>query len=77
VQVERSKVERPVKELRGFQRITLKPGEVQTVRIPLAGDSLGFWNEKTGRYEVEPGRVRVMLGGSSADVRLEMTMSAK
>ena len=73
VQVEGSKVERPGKELRGFQRITLKPGEVQTVRIPLTGDSLAFWNEKTGRFEVEPGRVRVMLGGSSADIRLQMT----
>jgi beta-glucosidase len=69
-----SKVERPLKELRGFRRITLKPGEVQTVRIPLKGDSLAWWNQKTGRYEVEPGRVRVMLGSSSADIRLRMTM---
>jgi beta-glucosidase len=77
VQVERSKVERPSKELRGFQRITLKPGETQTVRLPLPGDSLAWWNEKTGRYEVEPGRVRVMLGASSADIRLQMTMSVR
>jgi len=78
VQVEGSKVERPLKELRGFQRITLlQPGVTQTVEMPLPGDSLAWWNEKTGHYEVEPGRVRVMLGGSSADIRLQTTVLVK
>ncbi len=71
VQHLRSKVDRPRKELRGFERVTLKPGETRTVRIPLAADSLAWWNEKAGRYEVEAEPIRITVGSSSANVRLQ------
>ncbi len=77
VQHQGSKVDRPRKELRGFQRITLKPGETRTVRIPLKGDSLAWWNDKAGRFEVEAERVRLLLGGSSEDVRLQTVVTVR
>jgi beta-glucosidase len=77
VQHTQSKAERPRKELRGFQRVTLKPGETQTVEIPLKGDSLAWWNEKAGRFEVETEPVRILVGGSSADVRLQTVVNVK
>ncbi|HEX6650732.1 MAG TPA: glycoside hydrolase family 3 C-terminal domain-containing protein, partial [Pyrinomonadaceae bacterium] len=58
---------RPVKELKGFQRVTLQPGEKRRVEFVLDREHLGFWNREM-RYVVEPGEFRVMVGSSSADV---------
>jgi len=58
---------RPVKELKGFQRVTLQPGEKRRVTFVLDREQLGFWNREM-RYVVEPGEFRVMVGSSSADV---------
>ena len=60
-----SSVTRPVKELKGFQRVTLKPGETKTVSFTLDHEALGFW--KTAKdFVVEPGKFDVTVGGSSA-----------
>jgi beta-glucosidase len=58
---------RPVKELKGFQRVTLQPGEKRRVEFVLSSEQLGFWNREM-RYVVEPGEFRVMVGPNSADV---------
>lgn len=58
---------RPVKELKGFQRVTLQPGQKRKVEFVLDRDHLGFWNRQM-RFVVEPGEFRVMVGSSSADV---------
>jgi len=58
---------RPVKELKGFQRVTLQPGEKRRVDFTLMRDQLGFWNREM-RYVVEPGEFRVMVGSNSQDV---------
>jgi beta-glucosidase len=59
-----SSVTRPVKELKGFARVGLKPGETKTVKLTLGPDAFGFW--KTARtFVVEPGRFDVTVGGSS------------
>src|SRR5215204_1776830 len=58
---------RPVKELKGFQRISLQPGEKRKVEFVLGPEQLGFWNREM-RYVVEPGEFRVMVGANSADV---------
>lgn len=57
-------VTRPVKELRGFERITLEPGEQRTVRFELPVQSLGF-ADAAGNYVVEPGRFTVWIGPDS------------
>jgi beta-glucosidase len=59
-------VTRPVKELKGFQRVTLQPGEKRTLEFVLAPEQLGFYNREM-RFVVEPGEFKVMLGTSSAD----------
>lgn len=66
----KSKVKRPAKELRGFQRITLKPGETKTVSFELPAEKLAFWDETSHGFVVEPGAYEVMAGASSSDIRL-------
>ena len=58
---------RPVKELKGFQRLTLKPGEKRQIGFVLDREHLAFWNREM-RFVVEPGEFRVMVGSNSADV---------
>jgi beta-glucosidase len=60
-------VTRPVKELRGFRRVRLAPGERRRVTFRLAAEQLAF-TDRDGRLVVEPGRVRVMVGTSAADL---------
>jgi beta-glucosidase len=60
-------VTRPVRELAGFERITLAPGETRTVRLPLGPRALSFLDRDKKRV-VEPGAFDVMIGGSSADL---------
>jgi hypothetical protein len=62
VRHEGSKVERPRKELRGFERVSLQPGETKTVRMTLKADSLAYWDEKASRFVVEAEPVRLMVG---------------
>jgi beta-glucosidase len=57
-------VTRPVKELRGFERVSLAPGEKKTVRFTLGPEALRFTDENMARV-VEPGLFDVMLGTSS------------
>ncbi|MBV8855437.1 MAG: beta-glucosidase BglX [Acidobacteria bacterium] len=57
---------RPVKELKGFKRVTLQPGEHRTLSFKLTPAELGFYNDAM-RYVVEPGAFKVMAGRSSAD----------
>ena len=59
---------RPVKELRGFQRITLDPGETRTVRFDISPDQLSYHGLDMKRV-VEPGEFQLMIGGSSVDVQ--------
>jgi beta-glucosidase len=59
-------VTRPVRELKGFQRITLRPGEKRLVEFTLTPALLGFYNREM-RFVVEPGEFKVMVGTSSAD----------
>ena len=58
------RVTRPVKLLKGFQRITLQPGECRTVRFPIGPEQLEFLDE-TMKKVVEPGQFELMAGGSS------------
>jgi len=69
-----SKVERPMKELRGFQRVHLARGETKTVAIPLKAQTLAYWNEAKNAFEVEEEPVQLTLGGSSADVTAQITI---
>jgi beta-glucosidase len=72
-----SSVTRPVKELRGFRRITLDPGKTQTVSFTLGPDELSFLNRDMRRV-VEPGTFKIMAGGNSAElIETTLTVVAK
>jgi beta-glucosidase len=64
-------VKRPGKELRGFERVALRPGEKKTVAFTLAGEKLSFWDVKTHDFVVEPGAFDVLVGSSSQDIRVQ------
>jgi beta-glucosidase len=61
-----SSVTRPVKELKGFKRISLKPKETKTVTIEIKPEHLAFHNINM-KYVVEPGDFEIMIGNSSRD----------
>jgi beta-glucosidase len=63
-------VSRPVKELKGFTRVSLAPGEMRTVRFTLTPRDLRMLDARM-QWVVEPGEFRVMIGASSEDIRLE------
>jgi len=69
-----SKVERPNKELKGFQRITIKSNETKTVQIPLKASALAFWDERAGDFRVESEPVSLMVGSSANDIKLSTTV---
>ena len=62
-----SSVTRPIKELRGFRRVTLNPGEMKTIEFTLGPEELSFLNREMQRV-VEPGSFKVMVGGNSLDL---------
>ena len=61
---------RPAKELRGFARITLAPGEEREVEITLTERSFAVWNTAEERWTVEPGEYEILIGASVTDIRL-------
>jgi beta-glucosidase len=65
-----SSVTRPVKELKGFRRITLAPGQTETVALAIAPEHLAFYNIDM-KYVVEPGEFEIMVGNSSRDSDLQ------
>jgi len=65
-----SSVTRPVKELKGFQKISLQPGETKTVSFIITPDSLAFYDVKM-KYVVEPGEFEIMVGNSSRAADLQ------
>jgi len=71
-----SKVERPIEELKGFQRVALKAGETKTVRIPLKAKDLAYWDVQKKQWVVEDEKVDLMVGASSAEVKLHHTIGA-
>ena len=65
-----SSVTRPVKELKGFQKIALQPGETKTVALDITPESLAFYDINM-KYVVEPGEFEIMVGNSSRDADLQ------
>ncbi len=61
-----TKARRPVKELKGFARVSLEPGQAKQVTIPLRISDLKYWNTEKSAWEVESGKVKIMVGGNPA-----------
>jgi beta-glucosidase len=63
-----SSVTRPIKELKGFKRVTLAPGESKTVQFTLDREAFALWNQEMKRV-VEPGAFEIMVGPNSVDLK--------
>jgi len=65
-----SKVERPLKQLKGFKRVFIPAGETRTIKIPLKAEDLAYWNVEKHAFVVEKGKVKLMIGSSSENIIL-------
>ena len=68
-----SSLERPLKELKAFKKINLKPGEKQGLTLTLTERDLAFYNPESKRWTAEPGEFEILVGSSSRDIRLTGT----
>ena len=66
-----SSVERPLKELKAFRKVSLQPGEKQPVAFTLVERDLAFYNTERKRWTAEPGEFEILIGSSSRDIRLQ------
>ncbi|MHA1784088.1 MAG: glycoside hydrolase family 3 C-terminal domain-containing protein [Candidatus Helarchaeota archaeon] len=71
VQDVEASVERPLKELKGFKKIKLKPGEKKTVSFELEKKDFSFYDENEHCWKAEKGQFNILVGSSSRDIRLE------
>ena len=60
----------PIRELKGFQRVFLRKGESRKMIVPIRREDLRYWSESQGRFVVPEALPEVMVGASSADIRL-------
>ncbi len=72
IQQKSANVKLPQKQLKAFQRISMKKGESKTVSFQLSRKDLSFWNEKN-EFVMEPGEIQILIGASSEDIRLKKT----
>ena len=66
----KASVPRPVKELKGFEKVLLRPGQMKLVRLSLDARSMAFYDVTKKQWTVEPGQFKVMAGSSSRDIRV-------
>ncbi|NUW40924.1 glycoside hydrolase family 3 C-terminal domain-containing protein [Nonomuraea rhodomycinica] len=71
---QRSRFQQPVRQLRGFQRIALDPGESRTVTLPLKRSDLAVWDHTRNRWVVEAATHDVLVGSSSDRIRARTTL---
>ena len=64
-----SKIERPLKELEAFDRVTLKAGETKNVTLEFPVSELAHWDNETNQWVLESGKIEILVGSSSDDIR--------
>ena len=77
VHAQNPSVYRPAKELKGFKKVFLRAGESKTVTIPLDDKAFRYWNSATNRFEVDGGKVDILIGASVQDIRLTGTVDVQ
>ncbi|MFN2107422.1 MAG: fibronectin type III-like domain-contianing protein, partial [Candidatus Promineifilaceae bacterium] len=73
----RSTVFRPDKELKGFEKVALQPGETADVTIELGRRAFAFYDPGAGDWVVEAGKFEILIGASAADIRLQGTVEVE
>ena len=71
------KVPRPPKELKGFARVELKPGEVRRVTVELDARAFSYWDTSSRQWRADAGDYRILVGSSTADTPVEATITLK
>ena len=74
---EQAYLDRPVKELKGFKKIHLEPGETKTVEFVIKPDMLKFFDDAKHEWVLEKGRFTAYVGASSQDIRSEVSFEVK
>jgi len=74
---EKSSLPRPLKELKGFKKVNILPGETATVKFTITPDDLKFFDDKAHTWVAEPGKFRAHIGSSSTDIRATVPFSLK
>jgi len=69
VKDEKSSLPRPLKELKGFEKISLEPGEEKTVSFTLTKEALSYYDDKKNTWIAEPGNFKIMIGASATDIK--------
>ena len=75
VQPVKPAVDRPKKELKGFTKVYLKPGESKTVSIPIDARSLAYYVDKTASWDVDAGKFKILVGADSQNLPLNHTLT--
>ena len=75
VRDQEASVARPPKELKGFAKVSLAPGESATVRFTLDRRAFAFYDAHAGQWVVEPGAFEILVGSSSRDIRAQQTVT--
>lgn len=70
-------VMRPVKELKGFKKVFLKPGESRQITLDIPVSSLAFYSEAQSQFVVEPGEFILQLGASASDIKQKISVEVK
>ena len=73
----KSSLPRPVKELKGFQKVYLQPGEVKQVSFTIGTDALSFFDDGKHEWVAEPGQFEALVGASSTDIREKVVFELK
>jgi beta-glucosidase len=71
VQDVEASIERPLKELKGFKKIHLNPGETKEITFELGMEDLSFYDENLNGWKAEKGFFNILIGSSSRDIRLQ------
>jgi len=72
-----SKIDRPMRELKGFKRVELKAGETKTVEFWLGHEDLSYWSPEKKAWIADPGTFEIEVGASSRDIRLRAPLQLK
>ena len=73
----KSSLPRPVKELKGFQKVYLQPGEVKQISFTIGTDALSFFDDGKHEWVAEPGQFETLIGASATDIRSKVAFELK
>ena len=73
----KSSLERPYKELKAFQKVSLKPGESRDVTLTIDRRALSFWDEESGDWKAEPGDFVALVGNASDNLPCQVQFALK